>query len=343
MLAGHKAAASVATLHMVDVTFDSATHQSNESLNGQEFVMAHDSVDDESPPRLDHGNSDISWDMEANQNEPGTSSNEHVLSTHDLISPESHRHQSIQDPLSVNSLPIIREDDDVGGFSLPELGPLDYLTDRDAFQAFGGSLWPPLSNDESNVLMDLDHITSESPDMYSMYYPNAAYRELHATLYNHMVETAKGTGFTRVGTPDSGKSNNGAINQDTSTRTTRWNTDDPETSLPRGPPNGMTARREMELWRNYIDEIARWLDMFDNDRHFQVHLTLLAENSEPLRYSILALSARQIERKDPNKPYTESLGLYQEAIRLIAADLEAMSTEVIGSCVLLCVLEMMSC
>jgi hypothetical protein len=105
----------------------------------------------------------------------------------------------------------------------------------------------------------------------------------------------------------------------------------------------MTVRREMELWRNYLDEIALWLDMFDNDRHFQIQLPILAQNSEALRLSVLALSARQIERRDPDKPYTESLALYQEAIRLIAAKLESMSTEVIGSCVLLCVLEMMSC
>ena len=256
--------------------------------------------------------------------------------------------QSIDDPLSVPSLPVIQEDDHLMSFSLPELEPLDYLTDRDAFQIFGDSLWPPMSNGDTTNLMDVDHVPAESPDMYAMYYPNATYRELHTTLYNHMVDTARGTGLTRTGTPESDKSQHHDANQTNANQTTvrqtpQWAPSEPDQSPRSNLPKGMTVRREMELWRNYLDEIALWLDMFDNDRHFQIQLPILAQNSEALRLSVLALSARQIERRDPDKPYTESLALYQEAIRLIAAELESMSTEVIGSCVLLCVLEMMSC
>jgi hypothetical protein len=251
--------------------------------------------------------------------------------------------QSIDDPLSVASLPIIQEDDHLLSFSLPELEPLDYLTDRDAFQIFGDTLWPPMSNGEANPLMEIDHVPAESPDMYAMYYPNATYRELHTTLYNHMVDTARGTGLTRTGTPESDKSQHHDANQPTIRPPSQWQPPEPDRSSRCNLPKGMTVRREMELWRNYLSEIALWLDMFDNDRHFQIHLPILAQNSEALKLSILALSARQIERRDPDKPYTESLALYQEAIRLIAAELESMSTEVIGSCVLLCVLEMMSC
>ena len=50
-----------------------------------------------------------------------------------------------------------------------------------------------------------------------------------------------------------------------------------------------------------------------------------------------------MERRNPNGPYIESLGLYQKAINLIAPKLSLLETEVIASCVLLCVLEMMSC
>ncbi|KAH0284594.1 hypothetical protein KCU62_g8188, partial [Aureobasidium sp. EXF-3399] len=250
--------------------------------------------------------------------------------------------QSIDDPLSVPSLPVIHEDDHLMSFSLPELESLDYLTDRDAFQIFGDSLWPPMSNGDTANLMDVDHVPAESPDMYAMYYPNATYRELHTTLYNHMVDTARGTGLTRTGTPESDKSQHNDACQSTVRQTPRWEPTESDTCARNNLPKGMTVRREMELWRNYLDEIALWLDMFDNDRHFQIQLPILAQNSEALRLSVLALSARQIERRDPDKPYTESLALYQEAIRLIAAELESMSTEVIGSCVLLCVLEMMS-
>jgi hypothetical protein len=251
--------------------------------------------------------------------------------------------QSIDDPLSVGSLPVIHEDDHLLSFSLPELEPLDYLTDHDAFQIFGDTLWPPMSHGDTNPLMDVDHVPAESPDIYAMYYPNATYRELHTTLYNHMVDTARGTGLTRTGTPESDKSQHPDANQTTIRPTSQWELPEPDRSTRCNLPKGMTVRREMELWRNYLDEIALWLDMFDNDCHFKIQLPILAQNSEALRLSVLALSARQIERRDPDKPYTESLALYQEAIRLIAAELETMSTEVIASCVLLCVLEMMSC
>ncbi|KAH0207029.1 hypothetical protein KCU99_g848, partial [Aureobasidium melanogenum] len=250
--------------------------------------------------------------------------------------------QPIEDPMSTTSLSVIHEDDQLLSFSLPELESLDYLTNRDAFHTFGDSLWPTMSNDANNALMDLDHVPAESPDMYAMYYPNATYRELHTTLYNHMVDTARGTGLTRTGTPESDETQQATDNQATLKRSSQWEQLEPNRPTRSNLPRGMTVRREMELWRNYLDEIALWLDMFDNDRHFQIHLPILAQKSEPLRLSVLALSARQIERRDPDKPYTESLALYQEAIRLIAGELESMSTEVIGSCVLLCVLEMMS-
>jgi len=104
----------------------------------------------------------------------------------------------------------------------------------------------------------------------------------------------------------------------------------------------LAQRRQLELWRNYIDEVAVWLDMFDNDRHFQFTIPLLAKSADHLHYSILALSARQLERKRADESHTESLPLYQEAIRLIVKELYTLDTTVIASCVLLCVLEMMS-
>lgn len=57
---------------------------------------------------------------------------------------------------------------------------------------------------------------------------------------------------------------------------------------------------------------------------------------------MLALSARQLERKFPNRPAT-SLGLYQEAIHQLVPQLQTRTTTVVASCVVLCVLEMMSC
>lgn len=265
--------------------------------------------------------------------------------SYDTGEADTQQHVSFQTPLSSidnhmpeTILPTINGDEDMLALSLPELESLNYLTERE-FQGFGDSLWPSINNDGVNAILDLDHAMGESPDTYAMYYPNATYKELHATLYNHMVETAKGTGLTRSGTPDSVAMNGAPVPDDL-----RWH---PPTQSGAfnlvNLPEGFTIQREMELWQNYLDEVALWLDMFDNDRHFQVHLSAIAQTSDTARLSILALSARQMERKDPNKPYTESLGLYQEAIRLIAIEMESMSTAVIASCVLLCVLEMMSC
>lgn len=377
MIAGQRIAATVSNLQMVDVVFNHDTHECTEYLNGQEIALVDEFAEDENHASLDWNMDLDSHDItKSTTQEPQMGGRRNTLDTY---SPEAQRFpflraqsqetntmrdsrrshslaavdnetqphvtfqtplSSIDNPLSAPSLPTIREDDHLLSFTLPELESLDYLTDRDPFQFFGDSLWPPMTG-EANTLLDMDHVPAESPDMYAMYYPNATYRELHTTLYNAMVDTARGTGLTRTGTPDSDKSQKTA-NHEPVNHTPQWGTLRRDPATVGKLPKSMTVRRETELWRNYLDEIALWLDMFDNDRHFQIHLPLLAQSSEPLRLSVLALSARQIERRDPNKPYTESLALYQEAIRLIAAELESMSTEVIGSCVLLCVLEMMS-
>lgn len=83
--------------------------------------------------------------------------------------------------------------------------------------------------------------------------------------------------------------------------------------------------------------------MFDNNRHFASTFPQMSKTAPHLRYSILALSARQLERLQNEKSQSESLSLYQEAIHLLLPELENKSTPVIASCVILCVLEMLSC
>lgn len=84
------------------------------------------------------------------------------------------------------------------------------------------------------------------------------------------------------------------------------------------------------------------LDKFDNKRHFGRALPPLARENPHLRFSILALSARQLERKDAARS-SLSLALYQEAIHHLVPQLQTRTTVVVASCVVLCVLEMMSC
>ena len=101
-------------------------------------------------------------------------------------------------------------------------------------------------------------------------------------------------------------------------------------------------RRQLELWRNYIDKIAPWLDVCGNKRYFQQSLPLMAKSADHLHYSVLALSARHIELRTPGSSFSESTGLYQDAVQLLSTALGSLETAIVASCVLLCLLEMMS-
>lgn len=237
-----------------------------------------------------------------------------------------------------------------------DLEALDYLTSQpnngDFFASAaqqGGSL-QCYSRSNSDLIpppFAIESALADSPDLHTICYSNATYQDLHTTLYHHMVETARNTALTRQASPDPFAQEAPPIVHDaspSSSNISEIRTQIRETGLRLQPLKSvkLTQRRQLELWRNYLDEIAVWLDMFDNDRHFQFKIPLLAKSADHLHYSILALSARQIERKSPGKPYNESLGLYQVAIQLIVKELYTLDTTVIASCVLLCVLEMMS-
>lgn len=70
---------------------------------------------------------------------------------------------------------------------------------------------------------------------------------------------------------------------------------------------------------------------------------MMAKSVPHLKYSVLAMAARQMEQKENSPSSAESLSLYQEAIHLLLPELQTKGTEVITSCVILCVLEMLSC
>lgn len=100
---------------------------------------------------------------------------------------------------------------------------------------------------------------------------------------------------------------------------------------------------ERIVWlKNYLDEVAPWLDMFDAKQHFGIKVPILAQSSTPLVYAMLAISARQMERQKKQSGYHDSLQLYQEAIRSLTPNLLARDPNIMGTCVILCVLEMMS-
>ena len=101
----------------------------------------------------------------------------------------------------------------------------------------------------------------------------------------------------------------------------------------------LLKRRQLELWRNYTETVAPWLDVCGSKRYFQHNLPLLAKNADHLHYAILALSARHLESKSTSAVHTESSGLYQDTVNLIIPELDTMDTGVLAACVLLCVYE----
>jgi len=175
-----------------------------------------------------------------------------------------------------------------------------------------------------------------------IFLPGSTYQELHATLRNHVIHAARSEYPSRRGSlvdtgyqqwPDSHFEEQDLAELDQGASTIL------ELKIP-----GCTVRNlEYILWKNYIEEMASWVDKFDNARHFQYVLPTLAKTNPHLRYSMLALSARQMERFRPGNTSFGSLELYQEAIHLLLPELQTRSIAVIASCVVLCVLEMMSC
>ncbi|OIW31451.1 hypothetical protein CONLIGDRAFT_573874 [Coniochaeta ligniaria NRRL 30616] len=121
----------------------------------------------------------------------------------------------------------------------------------------------------------------------------------------------------------------------------------PVESNPRGSESQdavkiLAAPGRLKYLQNYIDQVAPWLDMFDSDRAFGIQVPSLAKSSPALLCAILALSARQMERKEGRRNSFTSLELYQEAIRRLAPLLHSRDMQVIPICVILCCLEMMS-
>ncbi|KAJ9144576.1 C6 zinc finger domain-containing protein [Pleurostoma richardsiae] len=106
----------------------------------------------------------------------------------------------------------------------------------------------------------------------------------------------------------------------------------------------LSQGRRFEYLKIYVGQVAPWLDMFDSGgRAFAIQLPVLARTSPALLYALLALSARQRERREGRRHSSfDSLELYQEAIRLLTPLLQARDPLSVPICTILCVMEMMS-
>lgn len=106
--------------------------------------------------------------------------------------------------------------------------------------------------------------------------------------------------------------------------------------------SSIPTKRLIMYLKNWATECAPWLDMFDESRQFGIQVPIIAQNSPALLYSMLALSARQIERKRGIQGSHDSLQLYQESIGLLTPILQAKDPNVLVTVCILCCLEMMS-
>ncbi|KAK9235044.1 hypothetical protein V1525DRAFT_411112 [Lipomyces kononenkoae] len=156
---------------------------------------------------------------------------------------------------------------------------------------------------------------------------SSAYRDLHDTLRDYMFSSAKSAMPSRASSPlavDTNTTSRSLILQESAVIDCTLSNID-------------TA----ELLRNYVDEIASWLDMFDSKRHFAVYLPHLALKSQALFFSLITISSRQIERIKPQYASDVTLELYQRSIQHLLPTVQSKSLETIAACVVLCCLEMM--
>nr|RBQ94990.1 hypothetical protein FVER53263_10244 [Fusarium verticillioides] len=185
----------------------------------------------------------------------------------------------------------------------------------------------------------IDQMQAFTPEGISedgIFLPGSAYHELHSTLRNHLIQETRSIAPTRSTTPHVEVQSSGGVSLEETEITIPIQEFQPsQTPL-------LSQQEECSLWKNYFDEIAPWLDKFDRDRHFQQIIPTMSKDNDHLRYSMLALSARQLELKH-TLPTNRSLALYQEAIHMLLPHLPTRGTAVIATCVILCVLEMLSC
>lgn len=191
--------------------------------------------------------------------------------------------------------------------------------------------------DDAPLLFTSDTFTSpllsESTSEDGIFLPGSQYHELHNILRTHIIDTARSTAVSRRVSPEP-VDHAGVQQLDLNTPL-----EEDHSRLLVDLP----LEQEHILWENWIFEVAPWIDKFDNSRQFELVLPILAKSRPHLKYSILATSARQMERKAHSTDNSCSLALYSHAIHLLVPCLQTRTTEVLASCVVLSVLEMMSC
>ena len=176
-----------------------------------------------------------------------------------------------------------------------------------------------------------------------VFLPGSTYYQVHSALRSQMFDTANSRAVTPEQQHRSSGSNHGHVSQVMKYTELETRSASRSSLIPTANVDDLSQELEYSLWKNWTDEVAPWLDKFDDHSHFGRHVPILAQKHPHSRYSVLALSARQLERKNAFASDSSSLALYQEVVRQLIPHLDDRSSAVVASCVVLCVLEMMSC
>ena len=105
----------------------------------------------------------------------------------------------------------------------------------------------------------------------------------------------------------------------------------------------ISMQAKLDYLQNYMNEVAPWLDMFNQSRHFGLDVPVLAQRSPAVLSALLAVAARQKERRRGLKGASlDSLDLYSQAISALTAEFKVQEPEALTTACLLCVLEMLS-
>ena len=103
----------------------------------------------------------------------------------------------------------------------------------------------------------------------------------------------------------------------------------------------LVKRRQLELWRNYLQIVAPWLDVLGGRQHFYHTLPTIAKTSDHLHYAVLAVSARHQEMTTSGTPKEESTELSRDAEVLLEAAIKSADSSVVAAYLLLCVCDLM--
>lgn len=170
--------------------------------------------------------------------------------------------------------------------------------------------------------------------IYDEYSNDPGFIESQREFRTLLFETARSTAPTRTGSPAADDTDH----LDVSTTASLSRPSEAGSSM----KSIVSTGERIVCLKNYIDEVAPWLDMFDDQQTFGTKVLILAKTSASLMYAILAISARQMERQNRLPGDQSSLQLYQDAIRALTPQLQARDPNILAACVILCCLEMMS-